>query len=69
MFGVVLNAIQFLVWPKIFVVAQNILGHVEGQGVLYVAWLRKVEPLGLRIQKLNDHFKIYHKDWIGILLP
>ena len=36
MFGVVLNAIQFLVWPKILVVAKNILGYVEGQGILYV---------------------------------
>jgi len=66
MFGVVLNAIQFLVWPKIFVVAKNILGHVEGQGILYVVLLRKVEPGSFRIQKLNDHFKIYNKDCIGI---
>ena len=27
-----LNSIQFLVWPKIFGPAQNILGPVEGQG-------------------------------------
>ena len=32
-FGVALNAIQFLVLHKIFGPAQNILGHVEGQGI------------------------------------
>ena len=31
-FGEALNAIQFLVWPKMFGPAQNILGPVEGQG-------------------------------------
>ena len=31
--GVALNAIQFLVWPKKFGLAQNSLGPVEGQGI------------------------------------
>ena len=31
--GVALNAVQFLVWHKIFGPAQNILGPVEGQGI------------------------------------
>ena len=32
-FGVVLNAIYFLVWPQQFGQVQNILGPVEGQGM------------------------------------
>ena len=32
-FGATLNAIQFLVWLKMFGSAQNILGPVEGQGI------------------------------------
>ena len=29
-FGAALNAIQFLVWQKLFGMAQNVLGSVEG---------------------------------------
>ena len=45
-FGVALNVIKFLVWHKIFGLAQNILGPLEGQGIIVLF--------------LSDKYKVYH---------